>query len=124
MSKTILIVEDNDKNLKLMRDLLAHHGFNTLEAGNAEDGIVLANETSPDLVVMDIRLPGMSGNEAMQVLKSNDRTSGIPAIAVTASVMEKDKQDIEASGFNAYLEKPFDHKEFIGLVKQLVGESA
>jgi len=120
MPKTILIIEDNEQNMKLIRDILMFHGFATIESDNAEDGIMLAKEKIPDLIVMDIRLPGMSGNEAMKVLRGDDKTSKIPAIAVTASVMEQDKQNIMSSGFNGYHEKPINHKEFVTDVKQLI----
>jgi two-component system cell cycle response regulator DivK len=119
MSKRILIVEDNEKNMKLIRDILEYHGFETISTDNAEDGIALAREKLPDLIVMDIRLPGMSGNEAMIMLRADDRTSHIPTIAVTASVMEQDKQKIMSAGFNGYHEKPINHKEFLALVNKL-----
>jgi two-component system cell cycle response regulator DivK len=122
MSKSILIIEDNDKNMKLIRDILGYHGFSTIETDNAEDGIVLAKDETPDLIIMDIRLPGMSGNEAMKILRNDERTANIPTIAVTASVMDKDKQDIMSAGFNGYHEKPINHKKFVALVKELVDE--
>jgi len=120
MSKSILIIEDNEKNMKLIRDILGYHGFTTIETDNAEDGIILAKDRAPDLIIMDIRLPGMSGNEAMKILRDDVRTANIPTIAVTASVMDKDKQDIMSAGFNGYHEKPINHKEFVALVKELV----
>ena len=83
----ILIVEDNDKNLKLVRDVLQVKGYATIEAGNAEDGIVLARQHKPDLILMDIQLPGMNGIEAIGVLRADPGTAGIPVAAVTASVM-------------------------------------
>jgi len=124
MSKNILIIEDNEKNMKLLRDILEFHGFATTGTNNAEDGISLAREKAPDLIVMDIRLPGMSGNEAMKILRGEERTATIPTIAVTASVMEKEKEDIMSAGFNGYHEKPVNHKEFLVLVNQLIEEGA
>lgn len=120
MTKSVLIIEDNKMNMKLIQDILEFNGFATIETFNAEDGISQAIDKSPDLIVMDIRLPGMSGNEAMKILRKDSRTSHIPTIAVTASVMDQDKQDIMSAGFNDYHEKPINHKQFLALVKQLI----
>jgi two-component system cell cycle response regulator DivK len=120
MAKKILIVEDNEKNMKLLKDILEYYGYTTFVSGNAEDGIKLANENTPDLIIMDIHLPGISGNEAMKIIKANDKTSNIPSIAVTASIMEHDRQEIMSSGFNGYQEKPIDREKFVTLVKELL----
>jgi two-component system cell cycle response regulator DivK len=112
----ILIVEDNDKNLKLVRDVLQVKGFSTLEAGTAEDGITLARESKPDLILMDIHLPGMSGIEALKVLRAEAATAAIPVIAVTASVMQQDRKQITEAGFDAYVGKPINLKEFLDAV--------
>ena len=113
----ILIVEDNDKNLKLVRDVLQVKGFSTLEAGTAEDGIRLARESKPDLILMDIHLPGMSGIEALKVLRAEVATAAIPVIAVTASVMQQDRKQITEAGFDAYVGKPINLKEFLDAVR-------
>ena len=113
----ILIVEDNDKNLKLVRDVLQVKGFSTLEAGTAEDGIRLARESKPDLILMDIHLPGMSGIEALRVLRAEAATAAIPVIAVTASVMQQDRKQITEAGFDAYVGKPINLKEFLDAVR-------
>ena len=113
----ILIVEDNDKNLKLVRDVLQVKGFSTLEAGTAEDGIKLAREHKPDLILMDIHLPGMSGIEALKVLRGEAATAAIPVIAVTASVMQQDRKQITEAGFDAYVGKPINLKEFLDAVR-------
>ena len=113
----ILIVEDNDKNLKLVRDVLQVKGFSTLEAGTAEDGIRLARESKPDLILMDIHLPGMSGIEALKVLRGEPGTAAIPVIAVTASVMQQDRKQITEAGFDAYVGKPINLKEFLDAVR-------
>jgi two-component system cell cycle response regulator DivK len=113
----ILIVEDNDKNLKLVRDVLQVKGFSTLEAGTAEDGIQLAREHKPDLILMDIHLPGISGIEALKVLRAEATTAGIPVIAVTASVMQQDRKQITEAGFDAYVGKPINLKEFLDAVR-------
>jgi len=116
----ILIVEDNDKNLKLVRDVLQVKGYATVEAGTAEDGIQLALEKKPDLVLMDIQLPGMNGIQALGVLRANPVTARIPVIAVTASVMQQDRKHITEAGFDAYLGKPLDLKEFLATVKRIL----
>jgi two-component system, cell cycle response regulator DivK len=112
----ILIVEDNEKNLKLVRDVLQVKGFSTLEAGTAEDGIRLARERKPDLILMDIHLPGISGIEALKVLRAEAATAAIPVIAVTASVMQQDRKQITEAGFDAYVGKPINLKEFLDAV--------
>jgi two-component system, cell cycle response regulator DivK len=116
----ILIVEDNDKNLKLVRDVLRVKGYATIEAGNAEDGIVLARQHKPDLILMDIQLPGMNGIEAIGVLRADSETAGIPVAAVTASVMPQDRNKITEAGFNAYVGKPINLKEFLETVRNLL----
>jgi two-component system cell cycle response regulator DivK len=113
----ILIVEDNDKNLKLVRDVLQVKGYATLEAGSAEYGIALATERVPDLVLMDIQLPGMNGIEALKVLRARAATAAIPVIAVTASVMEQDRNQITTAGFDGYIGKPLNLKEFLDTVR-------
>ena len=116
----ILIVEDNEKNLKLVRDVLQVKGYSTIEAGTAEDGIVLAKERMPDLILMDIQLPGMNGIEALKVLRADPATAGIPVIAVTASVMQQDRNLITEAGFDGYIGKPINLKEFLDAVKKTV----
>jgi two-component system, cell cycle response regulator DivK len=116
----ILIVEDNDKNLKLVRDVLQVKGYETIEAGTAEDGIRLAHERKPDLVLMDIQLPGMSGIDAIGVLRADPATSAIPVVAVTASVMQHDRNKITEAGFDAYVGKPINLKEFLATVVRML----
>jgi len=116
----ILIVEDNDKNLKLVRDVLQVKGYATIEAGTAEDGIVLARERRPDLILMDIQLPGMNGIAAIGVLRADPTTAAIPVVAVTASVMPQDRNKITEAGFNAYVGKPINLKEFLDTVRTLL----
>ena len=120
----ILIVEDNEKNMKLVRDVLQVKGYATLEAGTAEDGIRLANERRPDLVLMDIQLPGMNGIEALGVLRADPATAKIPVIAVTASVMQQDRKLITEAGFDAYIGKPINLKEFLATVRKWLGEES
>ena len=113
----ILIVEDNEKNLKLVRDVLQVKGYTTLEAVTAEDGIRLAQEHNPGLILMDIHLPGMNGIEALGVLRADSATASIPVIAVTASVMQQDRKLITDAGFDAYVGKPINLKEFLDAVR-------
>jgi len=113
----ILIVEDNEKNLKLVRDVLQVKGYATIEAGNAEDGIRLASARKPDLILMDIQLPGMNGIDALGILRGNPETAEIPVVAVTASVMQQDRNKITEAGFNGYVGKPINLKEFLDAVR-------
>jgi two-component system cell cycle response regulator DivK len=116
----ILIVEDNEKNMKLVRDVLQVKGYTTLEAITAEDGIRLAQERNPDLILMDIHLPGMNGIEALGVLRADPATASIPVIAVTASVMQQDRKLITDAGFEAYVGKPINLKEFLDAVRSML----
>ena len=119
----ILIVEDNEKNLKLVRDVLQVKGYATLEAGSAEDGIRLAMEHKPDLILMDIQLPGMNGIEALRLLRDDAATSSIPVVAVTASVMQQDRKQITEAGFDAYVGKPISIREFLDTVRRMLEKS-
>jgi len=114
----ILIVEDNEKNLKLVRDVLQVKGFSTIEAGSAEDGIKLAAERKPDLILMDIQLPGMNGIDALKALRADKATDTIPIVAVTASVMQQDRTLIMEAGFDGYIGKPINIKEFLDAVRK------
>jgi two-component system cell cycle response regulator DivK len=116
----ILIVEDNDKNLKLVRDVLQVKGYATIEAGTAEGGIALARERKPDLILMDIQLPGMNGIDAIGVLRADPGTAAIPVVAVTASVMPQDRNKITEAGFNAYVGKPINLKDFLDTVRNML----
>lgn len=113
----ILIIEDNDKNMKLVRDVLKVKGYDTIEAGTAEEGIRLAIERKPDLVLMDIQLPGMNGIDARGVLRADPVTASIPVIAVTASVMQQDRKQITEAGFDGYVGKPINLREFLDAVR-------
>jgi two-component system cell cycle response regulator DivK len=119
--KTILIVEDNEKNMKLLRDVLGHRGYQTLEAVTGEDGVSLAQEQHPDLILMDIQLPGISGIEAFQQLAANPQTQDIPVVAVTASAMQEERLQIEAVGFAGYQPKPIQVKAFMAYVEEFLG---
>jgi two-component system cell cycle response regulator DivK len=116
----VLIVEDNEKNMKLARDVLQAKGYQTVEAVTGEEGVKLAKERKPDLVLMDIQLPGISGIEAFKQIRGNASTKAIPVIALTASVTPTDRTAITAAGFDAFLGKPINLKEFIDTVKRLL----
>lgn len=103
---TILVVEDNARNLKLVRDVLQFHGYDVVAASTAEQGLAIAMADPPDLVLMDLQLPGMTGTEALYALRSTPRTSGVPVVAVTAFAMKDDRARALADGFDGYLEKP------------------
>lgn len=120
MNKLILIIEDNEKNRKLERDLLQFKGYATLESETAEEGVRLARERLPALILMDIQLPGISGIEALALLRKDPLTRDIPVIAVTASAMSHDQQKIMAAGFDAYQRKPLDIKDFLEAVKATI----
>ena len=117
---TILIVEDNDKNMKLARDILKAKGYATLEAETGEEGVKLAKEKVPDLVLMDIQLPGINGIEAFRQIRADAKTARIPVVALTASVTPTDRSEISAAGFDAFIGKPISLKEFVETVKRLI----
>jgi len=116
----ILIIEDNDKNLKLARDVLRFEGYQTIEAKNGEDGVHLASLRKPDLVLMDICLPGIDGIAAFKSLRADSKTASIPVIALTASAMPDDWQRVMEAGFNGYLSKPISVKGFLVQVRSVL----
>ncbi len=118
--KVVLIVEDNDKNMKLARDILQAKGYATLEAITGEDGVLVAKDKLPDLVLMDIQLPGINGIEAFRQLRADPRTARIPIAAFTASVTPSDRSKVIEAGFDAFLSKPIDLKQFVATIKLLV----
>jgi two-component system cell cycle response regulator DivK len=115
-NELILIVEDNDKNLKLARDILRVKGYRTIEAESAEAGLPLVAEQKPDLVLMDIHLPGMNGIEALKRIRAASETSAIPVLAFTASVMPQDRREIMSAGFDGFVSKPINLKEFVASI--------
>jgi two-component system cell cycle response regulator DivK len=117
---TILIIEDNDKNMKLARDVLNAKGYATLEAVTGEEGVKLAKEKVPDLVLMDIQLPGINGIEAFRQIRADAKTARVPVVALTASVTPTDRSEITAAGFDAFIGKPISLKEFLETVKRLI----
>ena len=116
----ILVVEDNEKNRKLVRDVLTFKGYTVVEAETGEDGVRLAKERLPKLVLMDIQLPGINGIEALRQLRADETTHAIPVIAVTASAMDRDRQTIMAAGFDGYQSKPLNVKDFMAAVQAML----
>jgi two-component system cell cycle response regulator DivK len=113
----ILIVEDNEKNMKLFRDVLQATGYRTLEATSGEQAVELATEHLPDLILMDIQLPGMDGMTALGQLRENEQTAGTTVIALTAQAMQGDRERFLEAGFDGYLSKPVNVSEFVATVK-------
>ena len=118
----ILIVEDNEKSRRLLRDILQVKGYQTIESDSAEEGIQLARQSLPALVLMDIQLPGINGMEARIQLKADPITQHIPVVAVTASAMLHDRADIDNAGFDAFQSKPIDIKEILKLIRDLIDQ--
>lgn len=120
----ILVVEDNEKNRKLVRDVLTVKGYRLLETETGEDGLRLAREQHPALVLMDIQLPGIDGIETLRRLRADPTTAGIPVLAVTASAMTQDRQKIMAAGFDGYQAKPISVRPFLELVREVLDRPA
>jgi CheY-like chemotaxis protein len=116
----VLIVEDNDKNRKLVRDVLTFKGYEVIESDTGEEGVRLAQERRPSLVLMDIRLPGIDGVEALRRLRAEETTRGIPVMAMTASAMSEDRQRIMDAGFDGYQSKPINVTDFVAAVAQVL----
>jgi two-component system, cell cycle response regulator DivK len=116
----ILIVEDNENNRLLVRDVLQSRGYRTAETARGEEALPLARSLSPALILMDIQLPGINGMEALQQLRADPATRAIPVMAVTASAMTHDRQKIMATGFDAYQSKPINVREFVDAVRGML----
>lgn len=117
----VLIVEDNDKNMKLARDILQFHGFATVEATTGEEGVSLARERLPALVLMDIQMPGIDGVTALERIRQDAATARIPVVAMTASVMKEDRERFDRAGFDGFITKPIDVRAFPGQVREAIG---
>ena len=123
-NELILIIEDNEKNRKLCRDVLQVKGYKTIESETAEEGLKLAVEQSPQLILMDIQLPGMDGITAMKQLKAEPKTKSIPVIAITASAMTHNRTTMLAEGFDGYQTKPITLKDFLGEIERVLASQA
>src|SRR5215475_738987 len=123
-AELILIIEDNEKNRKLIRDLLQVKGYQTIESESAEAGLKLAEEKSPALILMDIQLSGMDGITAMKQLKATPTTKSIPVIAITASAMTHNRETMLAEGFDGYQTKPLNLNEFLSDIERLIAKRA
>jgi two-component system cell cycle response regulator DivK len=120
----ILVVEDNERNMRLFCDVLQASGYRTLEATTGESAVALAIDQGPDLVLMDIQLPDIDGVEALGRLRADDRFASVPVLALTAQAMEGDRERFLAAGFDGYLSKPVDIADFVATVNRYCGESS
>jgi two-component system, cell cycle response regulator DivK len=120
----ILVVEDNEKNMKLFRDVLVATGYRTLEATTGSEAVDMASEHLPNLVLMDVQLPDLDGVQALYRMRMNARTATIPVLALTAQAMQGDRERFLAAGFDGYLSKPVDVRELIGIVREHCGGGA
>lgn len=123
MTKTVLIVEDNELNMKLFHDLLDAHGYQTLQTRDGMEALSIAREKQPDLILMDIQLPEVSGLEVTKWLKEDDNLRNIPVVAVTAFAMKGDEERIREGGCEAYISKPISVSKFMETVRQFVGDA-
>ena len=123
MVKTVLIVEDNELNMKLFHDLLDAHGYRTLQTRNGFDALKIAREHRPNLILMDIQLPEISGLEVTKWLKDDEELRDIPVIAVTAFAMKGDEERIRQGGCEAYISKPISVPRFIETIKSYLGDA-
>lgn len=117
---TIAVVEDNLSNMKLIKSVLKNAGYHIISADNAVDGVQMIQENLPNLILMDIHMPGMDGLEATRILKADALTQHIPIIALTARAMEGDREMILASGCDAYASKPIRYKEVLALIDEII----
>ena len=120
MTHVILVVEDNERNLKLLRDLLEYEGYDVRVARTGEDAVTLAVKDPPDLVLMDLQLPGIDGMEALRRLRKSPRTADIPVVAVTAQAMRQDRERALRAGFDGYVEKPISVRAFPDQVRRFL----
>lgn len=121
MAKTVLIVEDNELNMKLFHDLLEAHGYRTLQSNHGREALEMVREHRPDLVIMDIQLPEVSGLEVTKQIKADPQLKRIPVVAVTAFAMKGDEERIRAGGCEAYLSKPISVAKFLETVRHFAG---
>lgn len=120
--RTILYVEDNEYNRKIVRQLLSRTSYRLIEAVDGEAGVALAQETLPQLILMDVQLPKMSGHDATRILRQDSRTSHIPIIVITSFALSGDRELAAAAGASGYLAKPYSPRELLALVRQYLPE--
>ena len=123
MSKTILVVEDNENNMMLVRDVLEMKGYSVLAATTGMEGVRLALEAKPDLILMDIQLPDIDGITAFKQIRASEASKQVPILAVSASAMQEEQIKIAASGFEAYITKPLNMKSFVETVEKFIGKA-
>ena len=124
MAARILVVEDNQLNLKLIRDVLVFEGFDVLTAQSGEEGVTLAAAEGPDLVLMDLQLPGIGGHEALLRMRADPRCSSVPVVAVTAFAMKDDIERAELAGFDGYIAKPISVRALPGQLAAFLPDGA
>jgi two-component system cell cycle response regulator DivK len=122
-AKSVLIVEDNELNMKLFHDLLDAHGYRTIQTRNGLDAVALARQHMPQLILMDIQLPEVSGLEVTRMLKQDDVLRDIPVVAVTAFAMKGDEERIRSGGCEAYISKPISVATFLDTVRRFIGDA-
>ena len=122
-TKTVMIVEDNELNMKLFHDLLDAHGYRTVQTRSGKDALALARQHHPDLILMDIQLPEVSGLDVIRWIKGEHGVSTIPIIAVTAFAMKGDEERIRGGGCEAYISKPISVASFMATIRQFIGEA-
>ncbi len=118
--RTVVVVEDNARSRRLVRDLLELNGFDPVEAESAEEGLAAVRGSRPALLLMDIQLPGMDGEEALRELRADPETAGIPVVAVTAYAMRGDEERLLAAGFDGYIAKPIDTRSFVARLQEIL----
>ena len=123
MARRILVVEDDEKSRRLLRDVLEFHGFDVCAVPTGEEGLAGARECCPDAELLDIELPGISGFDVLSRLKSESASAALPVIAVTASVMDQDRRKILAAGFDAYVPKPVNIRELVTILNELLSKN-
>ncbi|HSV96328.1 MAG TPA: response regulator [Spirochaetota bacterium] len=120
MARTVLVVEDNEANRALLRDILTHRGYEVIEAVNGEEGVRTAAERLPDIILMDMQMPVMNGFKAIELIKNDPRTAHINIVAVTSFAMAVDRRKVMASGADEYISKPFDTRELPRIIERLL----
>jgi two-component system, cell cycle response regulator DivK len=122
MTRKILLVEDNEDNRIIYRLTLAHFGYEVIEAGDGDSGVRMAREMGPDLILMDVSIPGIDGWEATRILKADQRTAHVPIVALTAHALASDRERAEEVGCDGYLAKPVEPRRVVEEIERVLGE--